>query len=110
MLRVATLNQFQPGLSSDDLSDVGQPVNGGAKGSKANVWEALRGWGQRLYRKADIVFLTEVRHEPIRSVSASSAAFAESAWITCWSSASDKRQLYRVIRGYVDYFNRSRPH
>jgi endonuclease/exonuclease/phosphatase (EEP) superfamily protein YafD len=65
MLRVATLNQYQPGLSSDDLSDVGEPVGpGGVGGSKAPVWEALRGWGQRLYRKADIVFLTEVRHEP----------------------------------------------
>jgi endonuclease/exonuclease/phosphatase family metal-dependent hydrolase len=64
MLRLATLNQYQPGLSSDDLSDVGQLVDGGKGGSKANVWEALRGWGQRLYRKADIVFLTEVRHAP----------------------------------------------
>jgi hypothetical protein len=66
MLRIATLNQYQPGLSSDDLSDVGQPVitDGEIKGYKVNVWEALRGWGQRLYRKADIVFLTEVRHAP----------------------------------------------
>lgn len=62
MLRVATLNQYQPGLSSDDLSDVGQLVDGGKGGSKANVWEALRGWGQRLDRKADIVFLQEVRN------------------------------------------------
>ena len=65
MVRVATLNQYQPGLSSDDLSDVGQPVGpGGEGGSKANAWEALHWWGQRLYRKADIVFLQEVRHAP----------------------------------------------
>lgn len=65
MLRFATLNQYQPGLSSDDLSDVGELVGpGGEGGSKAHVWEGLRGWGQRLYRKADIVFLTEVRHAP----------------------------------------------
>jgi len=62
MLRIATLNQYQPGMSSDDLSDVGQPVNGGSKGYKVNVWEALRGWGQRLYRKADILFVTEIRN------------------------------------------------
>lgn len=62
MLRIATLNQYQRGMSQDDLSDVGQPVNGGEKGYKFHVWETLRGWGQRLYRKADILFLTEVRN------------------------------------------------
>jgi endonuclease/exonuclease/phosphatase family metal-dependent hydrolase len=62
MLRIATLNQFQPGLSSDDLTDVGAPLDGG--GTKAHVWNALQRWGQQLYRKADIVFLTEVRHGP----------------------------------------------
>jgi endonuclease/exonuclease/phosphatase family metal-dependent hydrolase len=62
MLRIATLNQFQPGLSSDDLADVGAPLVGG--GTKAHVWNALRRWGQQLYRKADIVLLTEVRHGP----------------------------------------------
>ena len=29
-----------------------------------HVWNALRGWAQRLYRKADIVLITEVRHGP----------------------------------------------
>lgn|GEM_PF-5828343 len=64
MLRIAALNQYQPGMAQDDLSDVGQPVNGGEKGYKVHVWNTLRGWGQRLYRKADILFLTEVRHAP----------------------------------------------
>lgn len=64
MVRVATLNQFQPGMSNDDLSDIGRPLPDYPGLFTVNAWESLRGWGQRLYRKADIVFLTEVRHAP----------------------------------------------
>jgi hypothetical protein len=60
MLRIATLNMYQPGLAKDDLSDVGRPVSKEEPFEKVNPWDALRGWGERLFRKADIVFLQEV--------------------------------------------------
>jgi hypothetical protein len=63
-LRVVELNVFQPILSKDDLSDVGQQVEDKPGLVKVNVWSALDNYAHTALKDVDLAFLTEMRNLP----------------------------------------------